>query len=75
MDQPTGRSAPPPAGSPFADWTAGLLITHEQYGVGQIVWIRPGDGQTRAAIRFAAHGEKTFILELAPVKRMERERR
>jgi DNA helicase-2/ATP-dependent DNA helicase PcrA len=75
MDQPTGRRAPPPESSPFAGWTAGLFVTHEAYGVGQIVWIRPGGGQTRAAIRFAAHGEKTFILELAPVRKLERERR
>jgi DNA helicase-2/ATP-dependent DNA helicase PcrA len=75
MDQPTGRARPPVTDSRFAGWGPNMFITHEQYGVGQIVWIRPGDGQTRAAIRFAAHGEKTFILELAPVKKLERDGR
>ncbi len=56
----------------FAGWKPGMLVQHEQYGVGQIVWIRPAPGQTRAAVKFAGHGEKTLILELAPVRRLER---
>lgn len=58
--------------SPYADWQPGTLVRHKRYGVGQIVWIRPGPGQTRAAIRFPRAGEKTFILELAPIRRLER---
>jgi DNA helicase-2/ATP-dependent DNA helicase PcrA len=58
--------------SPYADWKPGTLVRHKRYGVGQIVWIRPGGSQTRAAIRFAGHGEKTFILELSPVEKLER---
>ena len=58
--------------SPYADWGAGTLVRHGQYGVGQIVWIRPSPGQTRASIRFAGQGEKTFILELSPIQKLDR---
>jgi DNA helicase-2/ATP-dependent DNA helicase PcrA len=58
--------------APYADWKSGTLVQHARYGVGQIVWIRPSPDQTRAAIRFVGHGEKTFILELAPIQRLER---
>ncbi|MBU0639496.1 MAG: UvrD-helicase domain-containing protein [Planctomycetes bacterium] len=58
--------------SPFADWKPGQLVRHATYGVGQLLWIRPGAGQSRAAIKFAGYGEKTFILELAPVTKLER---
>jgi len=55
-----------------ANWKPGTLIQHDRYGVGQVLWVRPGGGQTRAGIRFAGHGEKTLILELAPIRRLER---
>jgi DNA helicase-2/ATP-dependent DNA helicase PcrA len=58
--------------SRYADWQPGTLVRHARYGVGQVVWIRPGGGQTRASIRFPREGEKTFILELAPVEKLER---
>ena len=61
-----------PTASPYAGWKTGTFVTHKKYGVGQVVWIRPGGGQTRAAIRFASYGEKTFILELTPIQKLER---
>ena len=65
--------AAPPADTPeFAAWQRGTLVQHERYGVGQIEWIKPGPGQTRASIRFAGYGEKVFVLEQAPVTRVER---
>ncbi|MBI5865495.1 MAG: UvrD-helicase domain-containing protein [Planctomycetes bacterium] len=72
MDQPTGRVDPGAAASPFADWRPQMFVMHRDFGVGQVVWVRPGPGQTRAAIRFPAHGEKTFILELAPIEKLQR---
>ncbi len=57
---------------PYANWTVGTLVQHERYGVGQVVWIRPGGGYTRAAIKFAGHGEKVFILEAAPIRLLAR---
>ena len=58
--------------SRFADWAPGTLVQHERYGVGRVVWIVPNPGQTRAAIHFTVHGEKTFVLENAPISRLER---
>ena len=68
------RPAPPPAdpANPYADWKPGTLVRHERYGVGQVLWIRPAPGQTRAGLKFAGYGEKTLILELAPVRKLER---
>ena len=62
----------PAASSPFAGWTSGTFVQHAKHGVGQIVWIRPAPGQTRASIRFPRVGEKVFILEIAPVKKLSR---
>jgi len=71
-DDPTGVAAAPVTHSPYADWKPGTLVEHEQYGVGQIVWVRPSPGQSRALIRFAGYGEKTFVLERTPVRKLER---
>ncbi|MDD4868566.1 MAG: 3'-5' exonuclease, partial [Mycobacterium sp.] len=65
----------PSAGGPFADWQPGTLVRHERYGVGQVLWIRPAPGQTRAGLKFVGYGEKTLILELAPVSKLERKPR
>ena len=72
IDDPTGASRLMDGDSPYAGWLPGTLVTHDTFGVGRVEWIRPGGGQTRASIRFAGHGEKTFILELAPVRKLER---
>ena len=61
--------------SRFADWEPGMFVTHEKYGPGQVVWIRPGGGETRASVRFPTYGEKTFILELSPLSKLERGRK
>lgn len=79
-NRPTRRSLgepdPPipvaPPSDRYVGWKAGTLVRHERYGPGQVVWIRPGDGQTRASIKFAGYGEKTFILELSPISKLER---
>ena len=71
-DESTAPAVAPSDSSPFAGWTAGTFVRHARHGVGQIVWIRPAPGQTRAAIRFPRLGERTFILEIAPVKKLIR---
>ncbi len=69
-----GKSAAPPAplqgAGPYADWKAGMLVRHKTYGVGSIIWISPSSGQTRAAIKFAGVGEKTFVLDHAGIERL-----
>ncbi len=70
----TTAALKPAADSPYAGWEAGTFVEHKQYGVGQVVWIRPSPGQTRAAIRFPRAGEKTFVLEKAPVRKLAKQR-
>lgn len=72
MNDPTGGKPRSVEVSPFADWKPDIFVKHRDYGIGQVLWIRPGGGQTRAGIRFASHGEKTFILELAPIEKLTR---
>jgi hypothetical protein len=55
-----------------ADWQPGMLVQHARYGVGQILWVRSAAGQTRAGLKFAGYGEKTLILELAPIRKLQR---
>ncbi|MCG3126927.1 MAG: ATP-dependent DNA helicase PcrA [Phycisphaerae bacterium] len=55
---------------PYADWTAGTVVAHSTYGVGEIVWIRPSFSRTRAGVRFPSVGEKTLILDIAPIRRL-----
>jgi len=71
LDVPRQTMSGGRADSRYADWKPGTLVEHARYGVGQVIWIRPGPGQTRAAIHFAGRGEKTFILELAPVRKVD----
>ncbi|MFO0837003.1 MAG: UvrD-helicase domain-containing protein [Phycisphaerae bacterium] len=73
MDDPT-RGAPRtmPEKSPFADWTPGTFVQHKLYGVGQIVTISGSAGQTRASIKFAGQGPRTFVLEFTPIEKLER---
>ncbi|MCK4342240.1 MAG: UvrD-helicase domain-containing protein [Phycisphaerae bacterium] len=69
------HSSPPTVDTPYADWNPGTLVRHKRYGVGQLLWIRPAPGQTRAAVKFAGYGEKTLILEFSPLEKLERDSR
>jgi DNA helicase-2/ATP-dependent DNA helicase PcrA len=71
-NDPTGRALRAASDSPYADWQCGTLVSHDRYGVGQVEWVRPGGGQTRASIRFPGYGQKTFILERTPIHKLER---
>ncbi|MEW6249977.1 MAG: UvrD-helicase domain-containing protein [Planctomycetota bacterium] len=57
----------------FGTWTAGTLVQHPRFGVGEVLSIRRTGDRTRANIRFAGHGEKTIILEMSPVRRLRPE--
>lgn len=72
LDDPTRPLPPAPAANRYADWAAGDFVKHDSYGVGTVLWVSCGGSQTRAGIRFARHGEKVFILELAPVRKLQR---
>jgi DNA helicase-2/ATP-dependent DNA helicase PcrA len=62
-----------PDDSPYADWTPGTIVHHAAYGVGQIAWLRAASGKTRAGVKFPGQDEKTFILELTPIRKLQRE--
>jgi DNA helicase-2/ATP-dependent DNA helicase PcrA len=66
------RPAPPAPATPYADWLPGTLVQHDRYGVGQLLSLQPAEGKTRARVRFVAYGEKTFVLEQAPIRKLER---
>lgn len=71
LNVPSPQVQPPPS-SRFADWKVGTLVQHKEYGVGQVQWIQPSPEQTRAGIKFPRLGEKTFILEKAPIQLLKR---
>ncbi|MCA9244568.1 MAG: UvrD-helicase domain-containing protein [Phycisphaerales bacterium] len=71
VDDPTTGAAPTERGR-YADWSAGTWVRHDSLGVGQVIWIQPSSGQTRAAIKFAGQGQRVYILEHAPIHRLER---
>ncbi len=61
------------AGAEFAEWRQGQLLRHPQYGVGRLQWTQPRSGRIYVGVRFAAYGEKTFILGMAPLEAIETE--
>jgi DNA helicase-2/ATP-dependent DNA helicase PcrA len=66
------RRPQPPAADSTTGWKPGMLVQHERYGVGQILWVRPSPDYTRAGVKFAGYGEKTLVLEVAPIRKLER---
>jgi len=72
VDEPTAAARRAQRASHFDDWSAGTLVVHDEYGVGQVLWLRRGPSGTQACVRFAGRGEQTFVLEYAPVRRLER---
>ncbi len=54
----------------YQDWSPGMLVRHPSYGIGSLVLIQRGP-QTRARIKFPGEGEKTFVLELSPIERVQ----
>jgi DNA helicase-2/ATP-dependent DNA helicase PcrA len=57
-DQPMTASA-----VDYLEWRRGQLVRHPRYGLGRVMWIRPGSRLTRAGVTFTAYGDKTIILE------------
>lgn len=52
--------------------TAGVVIQHEQFGIGQVVAVSGFGAQRRMKVRFPAHGEKTLLVAQAPFRILNR---
>jgi DNA helicase-2/ATP-dependent DNA helicase PcrA len=48
--------------------TAGTLVRHAVYGIGKVLEVSGYGAGRRAKVRFAAHGDKTFVLDKAPLE-------
>src|SRR5262249_38894598 len=46
-------------------YAVGALVKHESYGIGKVTDVSGYGGNRRVKVRFAAHGEKTFVAEKA----------
>jgi DNA helicase-2/ATP-dependent DNA helicase PcrA len=51
---------------------AGVIIQHEQFGIGQVVAVSGFGAQQRMKVRFPAHGEKTLLVMQAPFRILTR---
>ena len=75
FERPSADLAKAPSASrapeDFADWEEGELVRHPEHGLGMVQWIQRSPDVTRAAVRFAAYGERTFILEYAELERVD----
>jgi DNA helicase-2/ATP-dependent DNA helicase PcrA len=56
---PPRRIAPAPAGDGYA---VGVLVKHEEYGVGEITAVEGAGAMRRVKVRFPARGERTLVL-------------
>ena len=71
----TPRSSPPaPAGPPRTDargFGVGVVVTHEEYGVGQITEVSGIGALRKVKVRFAKAGMKTFVADQAQLTVMK----
>jgi DNA helicase-2/ATP-dependent DNA helicase PcrA len=56
------QSAPGMAHSPDTGLALGMVVQHEEYGIGTVTDLSGFGSQRRVKLRFPAHGEKTFLL-------------
>lgn len=72
MEDPVkARRAGLPVDQRFADWEIGTRVRHAVYGEGQVVWIHAHGNSPKAGIRFVGGGERTLVLDRAPIVRVE----
>jgi DNA helicase-2/ATP-dependent DNA helicase PcrA len=58
------RTEPAPgSGGPGGGYAEGMLVKHEEYGVGRITAVSGFGAMRKLKVRFSAHGEKTFIAD------------
>ncbi len=54
---------PLPAQPNGDDFAEGMLVQHEDYGVGRVTSLSGYGAMRRIKVRFSAYGEKTFVLD------------
>ncbi len=75
-----GPIAPPKTAWPSAkvgagsadEYEAGQVVQHDQYGIGQLTEVSGFGALKRVKVRFAQHGEKTFIADKVMLKVVKR---
>ncbi|MBI4581997.1 MAG: UvrD-helicase domain-containing protein [Planctomycetes bacterium] len=67
----TADEETPASSDEFAEWRQGQLVRHPKYGVGRLLWVQPRGGRTHAGVKFAAHGQKTLVLEFAKLQAVD----
>ena len=55
-----------------ADYESGMVVQHEAYGIGQLTEVSGFGALRRVKVRFAGHGEKTFIADKVTLKVVKR---
>jgi len=63
--QAGGVSPPVTAGPDAPGYAAGMLVKHDNYGLGRITEVSGYGALRKVKIRFATHGEKTFVADKA----------
>src|SRR5206468_1135375 len=53
---------------PDTGLSVGLLVQHEEYGLGQVTDVNGFGALRRVKIRFPGHGEKTFVADKVKLK-------
>ncbi len=64
-------SAPVP-GADYRGMTEGCLVRHQIYGIGKVTALSGYGAMRKARVRFGTVGEKTFVLEKAPLELVKR---
>jgi DNA helicase-2/ATP-dependent DNA helicase PcrA len=59
---------PPTPDPPDTGLSVGLLVQHEEYGLGQVTDVNGFGALRRVKIRFPGHGEKTFVADKVRLK-------
>jgi DNA helicase-2/ATP-dependent DNA helicase PcrA len=63
LPQSTRNSAAVAPQRPDADLAKGMVVQHEDYGIGTVTDVSGFGAQRRVKLRFPAHGEKTFLVD------------
>ena len=69
------KTAWPTGGTPSGtgeEFEAGQVVQHESYGIGQLTEVSGFGSLRRLKVRFAGHGEKTFIADKVQLKVVKR---